>query len=174
MRAFVPHPLPPRNPPLLLQAPLLSRLNAATTAVQRLALAGAMVPSADWFLYGVVRKEAVLSSQIEGAQATLQDVLTYEATDQSQRLEDVREVCNYVAALTYVRRELANPKGLPLSVRLLCEAHRRLMQGARGAGKQPGQLRRSQNWIGGGRRASQSPARRPLIHLRNSSPISRR
>ncbi|MDX2200054.1 MAG: Fic family protein [Phycisphaerae bacterium] len=151
IRAFVPHPLPPLNPPLRLQTPLVTRLNAATTAVQRLALAGALVPSADWFLYGFVRKEAVLSSQIEGTQATLQDVLTYEATDHSQRLDDVREVCNYVDALTYARRELASPKGLPLSVRLMCEAHRRLMQGARGAGKQPGQLRRSQNWIGGTR-----------------------
>lgn len=151
VRAFVPHPLPPAKPPLLLSAPLRERLTAATEALERLALAGTMVPSADWFLYGFVRKEAVLSSQIEGTQATLQDVLTYEATDQAERPDDVREVCNYVEALTYARQQLAAPKGLPLSVRLLCEAHRRLMKGARGAGKQPGELRRSQNWIGGTR-----------------------
>jgi Fic family protein len=151
VRAFVPHTLPPGNPPLVLDVHLRERLSAATAALDRLALAGAMVPNADWFLFGFVRKEAVLSSQIEGTQATLQDVLTYEATDQAQRPDDVREVCNYVEALTYARRELAAPKGLPLSVRLLCEAHRRLMRGSRGAGKQPGRLRRSQNWIGGTR-----------------------
>jgi Fic family protein len=151
VRAFVPHPLPPARPPLALNAALVERLTAASAALDRLALAGAMVPSADWFLYGFVRKEAVLSSQIEGTQATLQDVLTYEATDQAQRLDDVREVCNYVAALTYARQQLATPRGLPLSVRLICEAHRRLMKGTRGASKQPGHLRRSQNWIGGTR-----------------------
>ncbi len=151
VRAFVPHPLPPANPPLAINAGLVERLTAASAALDRLALAGAMVPSADWFLYGFVRKEAVLSSQIEGTQATLQDVLTYEATDQAQRLDDVREVCNYVEALTYARQQLAAPQGLPLSVRLICEAHRRLMKGARGASKQPGRLRRSQNWIGGTR-----------------------
>lgn len=151
VRAFLPHPLPPANPPLALDAGLIERLTAASAALDRLGVAGAMVPSADWSLYGFVRKEAVLSSQIEGTQATLQDVLTYEATDQTQRPDDVREVCNYVEALTYARGQLASPQGLPLSIRLICETHRRLMKGARGAGKQPGQLRRSQNWIGGTR-----------------------
>ncbi len=73
-----------------------------------------MVPSTDWFLYGFVRKEAVITSRIEGTQATLRDVLTFEATD---RPDDVREVCNYVDALSYARGQLANPQGLPLSVR---------------------------------------------------------
>jgi Fic family protein len=93
----------------------------------------------------------VLTSQIEGTQTTLRDVLTYEATQQSDRPDDVEEVCNYVEALTYARKQLADPKGLALSTRLLCNAHRLLMRGARGAEKQPGEIRRSQNWIGGTR-----------------------
>jgi fido (protein-threonine AMPylation protein) len=110
-----------------------------------------MVPSPQWFIYGFVRQEAVVSSEIEGTQATLQDVVTYEATKQAERPDDVREVCNYVDALTYARAEIAKPKGLPLSSRLLCEAHKRLMRGVRGADRQPGEIRRSQNWIGGTR-----------------------
>ncbi|MEX2560804.1 MAG: Fic/DOC family N-terminal domain-containing protein, partial [Pirellulales bacterium] len=80
VRAFIPFPLPPRDPPLVLDESLASRLAGATAALGRLAVAGAVVPSADWFLYGFVRKEAVISSQIEGTQATLRDVLTFEAT----------------------------------------------------------------------------------------------
>ncbi len=110
-----------------------------------------MAPSADWFLYGFVRKEAVISSQIEGTQTTLKDVVTYEATREAERPEDVLEVCNYVDALSYARGEIASPSGLALSTRLLCEAHRRLMRGARGEEKLPGEIRRSQNWIGGTR-----------------------
>lgn len=154
VRAFRPLPLPPADPPLALNDDLNERLAAASAALDRLAVAGAMVPSADWFLYGFVRKEAVISSRIEGTQATLQDVLTYEATEKAERLDDVREVYNYVQALTYARGQLASPKGLPLSVRLICETHRRLMKGARGAGKQPGALRRTKNWIGGSRPGS--------------------
>src|SRR5690606_28128180 len=82
---------------------------------------------------------------------TLQDVLAYEAGEQAQRPDDVREVCNYIDALTYARRELARPKGLALTTRLLCQAHKRLMQGTRGSEKLPGEIRRSQNWIGGSR-----------------------
>ncbi len=149
VRAFVPSPLPPTRPPLVLDDELARRHAEAMVALGRLTVAGAMVPSADWFLYGFVRKEAVISSQIEGTQATLGDVLAYEATQQARRPEDVQEVCNYVEALTHARRQIARPKGLPLSARLLCEAHKRLMKGTRGADKQPGQLRRSQNWVGG-------------------------
>jgi Fic family protein len=123
----------------------------ATAALARLAVAGRMVPNADWFLYGFIRKEAVITSQIEGTQATLIDVLTYEATQKAKRPQDAQEVCNYVDALAYARREISASKGLPLSMRLLCEAHKRLMRGARGAEKQPGQIRTSQNWIGGSR-----------------------
>lgn len=151
VRAFIPFPLPPRDPPLVLDETLASRLGSATAALGRLAVAGAVVPSADWFLYGFVRKEAVISSQIEGTQATLRDVLTFEATRKADHPDDVKEVCNYVEALSYARREMARPKGLPLSTRLLCQAHKRLMRGVRGADKQPGEIRRSQNWIGGTR-----------------------
>ena len=151
VRAFIPRPLPPAEPPLLLDASLQSLLADTNAAVGRLAVAGKMVSSADWFLYGFVRKEAVISSQIEGTQATLRDVLTFEATKKSDRPDDVEEVCNYLDALSYARREISRPKGLPLSMRLLCEAHKRLMRGVRGAEKEPGQVRRSQNWIGGTR-----------------------
>lgn len=151
VRAFVPIPLPPNDPPLMLDENSTALLAKATAAVERLAVAGTMVPSASWFLYGFVRKEAVISSQIEGTQATLRDVLTYEATHKADRLDDVREVCNYVDALSFARREIDRPQGLPLSTRLLCEAHKRLMRGVRGAEKQPGEIRRSQNWIGGTR-----------------------
>ena len=151
VRAFVPHPLPPKRPVLRVEAELAESHAAAAAAVSRLEVAGAMVPSPDWFLYGFVRKEAVVSSQIEGTQATLEDVVAYEATHQSQRPADVEEVCNYVDALTYARSELAKPKGLPLCTRLLCAVHKRLMQGARGSEKDPGAIRTSQNWIGGTR-----------------------
>ncbi len=151
VRAFIPHPLPPKDPPLTLDANLQGLLAEAMAALGRLAVAGTMVPSADWFLYGFVRKEAVISSQIEGTQATLQDVLAFEATQKTDRPEDIQEVCNYVEALSYARREIARTKGLPLSMRLLCQAHKRLMKGTRGAEKQPGEIRRSQNWIGGTR-----------------------
>jgi Fic family protein len=151
VRAFIPNELPPRDPPLRLDEALTQSLNDATAAVGRLAVAALMVPSADWFLYGFVRKEAVISSQIEGTQATLQDVVAYEATERSDHPEDVHEVCNYLDALNYARRELSRPKGLPLSTRLLCGAHQRLMKGVRGAEKQPGDVRTSQNWIGGNR-----------------------
>jgi Fic family protein len=115
-----------------------------------------MVPSLDWFLYAFVRKEAVLSSQIEGTQTTLVDLLAFEAQgEESEQTSppnaDLEEVCNYLEALAYARTELADPKGLPLSMRLLNETHQRLMRGARGAEKLPGQVRCSQNWIGGSR-----------------------
>jgi len=123
VRAFVPHPLPPANPPLVLDERMTRLLSQATAAVDRLGVAGALVPSAD-FLYGFVRKEAVVSSQIEGTQATLEDVLAFEATHKAERPDDVEEVCNYVDALTWARRELSKPKGLPLSTngrrRLTC------------------------------------------------------
>jgi len=151
VQAFVPHPLPPAEPPLDLSGSLGAKCSDALMALARLEVAAHLVPSASWFLYGFVRKEAVLTSQIEGTQATLRDVLEFEATDQADHPEDVEEVCNYVDALTYARREMAKPKGLPLSTRLLCEAHKRLMKGVRGSNKQPGTIRKSQNWIGGTR-----------------------
>lgn len=151
VRAFVPHPLPPASPPLEISPALQRQLDCAMAGLGRLVVAADLVPSADWFLYGFVRKEALITSQIEGTQATLQDVLAFEAGQEPQRPDDVQEVCNYIAALDYCQRELARPKGLPLATRLLCEAHRRLMKGARGGDKGPGDIRQSQNWIGGSR-----------------------
>jgi Fic family protein len=150
VRAFVPGSLPPRNPPLEMGA-LDAPHAAAQTALARLAVAGGMLSSPGWFIYGFVRKEAVLTSQIEGTQATLMDLVTYEATRQTERPDDVREVCNYIDALEYAREQIASPAGLPLSTRLLCGAHKRLMRGVRGKDKLPGEVRRSQNWIGGTR-----------------------
>ncbi len=151
--AFIPRALPPARPPLVLDT-LDQPLRAAEQALVRLELAGEMVPSLDWFLYAFVRKEAVLSSQIEGTQATLVDLLTFEAQDGERGAVpnvDVEEVCNYLDALSFARAQLADPKGLPLSMRLLDQTHRRLMRGVRGAEKVPGELRQSQNWIGGSR-----------------------
>jgi Fic family protein len=149
--AFVPFALPPADPPLLVDETMRNLLTAGETGLARLTLAAEMVPSLAWFLYGFVRKEAVLSSQIEGTQTTLIDLLTFEATDTRESTSDVEEVCNYVDALAFARGELKSPRGLPLSIRLLNEAHARLMRGMRGADKQPGEIRRSQNWVGGTR-----------------------
>jgi len=150
--AFIPAPLPPDGPPLALEGGVLERLQSAEQALARLDLAGKMVPSIDWFIYAFVRKEAVVSSQIEGTQATLIDLLSFEVEESPGAPgADVEEVCNYLDALAYARGELAKPAGLPLSTRLLNETHLRLMRGARGADKQPGEIRRTQNWIGGTR-----------------------
>jgi Fic family protein len=120
--------------------------------LSRLDAAGRMVPALDWFVYSFVRKEAVISSQIEGTQASLADLLTAEAeAPVDAPPEDVEEICNYLDALTYARDQLRRPKGLPLSLRLLNGAHRRLLAGSRGQHKSPGNVRKSQNWIGGTR-----------------------
>jgi Fic family protein len=152
--AFIPDALPPGRPPLKLNRATRELLRVAEHRLVRLELAGVMIPSLDWFIYAFVRKEAVLSSQIEGTQATLADLLAYEVgapLDERSREVEVREICNYLDALAYARKQLARNDGLPLSIRLLNEAHRRLMKGVRGAGKLPGEIRRSQNWIGGTR-----------------------
>ncbi len=150
VRAFIPAPLPPRDPPLDLEA-LGPRIARASERLRLLDLAGDLVPSVDWFVYAFVRKEAVLSAQIEGTQATLMDLLEVEASGEAPTDADVEEVCGYLEALNYAWAELDRDAGLPISMRLLSEAHKRLLSGARGAHKQPGEVRRSQNWIGGTR-----------------------
>jgi Fic family protein len=151
--AFVPHPLPPSGPPLALDANATELLRGAEHGLTRLDLAGEMVPSIEWFLYAFVRKEAVLSSQIEGTQASLVDLLRVEAgaSPEGATEEDVEEVSNHLAALAHARSQISRKGGLPLSIRLLNQAHRRLLKGVRGADKRPGEIRRSQNWIGGTR-----------------------
>jgi Fic family protein len=151
VHAFLPSPLPPSDPPIALTGPLGEAIHQAERALAKLDVAGALVPSLDWFLYAFVRKEAVLSSQIEGTQASLVDLLSFEATTDEAPTDDVEEVCNYVEALTWARTQLADPAAPPLSMRLLNGAHARLMAGVRGADKHPGEVRRSQNWIGGPR-----------------------
>lgn len=149
--AFVPYALPPRDPPLELTGELATLLARAEEQVRLLDLAGDLVPSIEWFVYAFVRKEAVLSAQIEGTQATLMDLLEVEASGEEPTDADIEEVCCYVSALSYAWDELGRETGLPISLRLLSETHRRLLRGARGSQKQPGEVRRSQNWIGGTR-----------------------
>jgi len=150
VKAFVPEPLPPQRPEITSES--YQELNyKAEMVLARLAGVAALVPSVDWLLYGAIRKEALLTSQIEGTQATITDLFDNEAGIQVNNTDDVEEVVNYIAAYRLVRENLRDPKGLPISVRLLCKAHKVLLKGIRGAGKQPGQLRRSQNWLGGTR-----------------------
>lgn len=150
VRAFVPHPLPPTAPAL--EPAVFAALNRqAELALARLAGVSGLVPSVDWLLYSAIRKEALLTSQIEGTEATLTDLFDEEAGFKVSNTDDVEEVTNYLRAFHRVQEQLRAPKGLPISMRLLCDAHRLLLDGARGAGKQPGALRQSQNWIGGTR-----------------------
>lgn len=151
-QAFVPAPLPPPLTPEQLAA-LAEPLREAESALARLDLAGEMIPSLDWFLYAFVRKEALLSSEIEGTQATLVDVMAWEQVQQTggSDPDDIEEVSNYVAAVNHAFAEVHSPTGVPISVRLLNDCHRILMRGVRGASKQPGELRKSQNWVGGSR-----------------------
>lgn len=150
VRAFVPNLLTPLNPPLA-DTSFIDLNRQAELALARLAGVSGLVPSVDWLLYSAIRKEALLTSQIEGTQATLTDLFDEEAGFEVSNTDDVEEVTNYLSAFKLVQEQLRDPRGLPLSARLLCDAHRVLLNGVRGTGKQPGELRRSQNWIGGTR-----------------------
>lgn len=150
VRAFVPRALPPGDPPLAM-ADFAALNQAAELALARLSAVAGLVPSVDGLLYSAIRKEALLTSQIEGTQATLADLFDDEAGLAISNTDDVEEITNYLRAFRLVQSHLRDPQGLPISVRLLCDAHRLLLDGVRGAGKQPGELRRSQNWIGGTR-----------------------
>ena len=150
VRAFVPHALPPAAP--VLDASSYAELNrTAELSLARLQGVAGLVPSIDWLLYSAIRKEALLTSQIEGTQVTLIDLFDKEAGLAVSNTDDVEEVTNYLRASRWTQDTLRDPKGLPMSVRLMRQAHRLLMDGARGAGRQPGELRKSQNWIGGTR-----------------------
>ncbi len=148
-RAFVPRPLPP-DPPLLLDDELQDLAERANRALGRLDGVAALLPDRSLFLYFYVRKEAVLSSQIEGTQSSLSDLLLHEeALAPGLLVDDVVEVSRYVAAMNHGLRRLR--EGFPLSLRLLREIHGVLLEGSRGGEKTPGDFRRSQNWIGGTR-----------------------
>ena len=149
VRAFVPDPLPP-DPPIDWTPELQDKFDQALLSLGRLDAVSELLPDAHLFLYMYVRKEAVLSSMIEGTQSSLSDLLLYEL-DQAPGvpLDDVREVSNYVAALYHGLERLA--QGMPISLRLFREIHEILLTGGRGGNQTPGEFRRSQNWIGGSR-----------------------
>lgn len=150
VQAFVPNPLPPANPALALET-FVELNRAAELALARLSGVASLAPSVDWLLYSAIRKEALLTSQIEGAQASLTDLFDSEAGGIVRNADDVEEVTNYLRAFRFVQENLRSSDGLPVSLRLICEAHHLLMEGVRGGSKQPGEIRRSQNWIGGAR-----------------------
>lgn len=149
VRAFIPRPLPPA--PAIRRDSYLDLNHQAELALARLSGLAGLAGSFEWFTHGALLKEALLTSQIEGNRATLADHFNKEAGITAANTDDVEEVTNYLRAFRLVQENLRDPRGLPLSVRLLCEAHRLLLDGVRGATKQPGELRRSQNWIGGTR-----------------------
>ena len=145
-RAFLPAALPP-DPPVAYSGELQTLLSAADRDLARLDAIASLLPNPDLFVAMYVRHEAVLSSQIEGTQSTLEDVLAYEADAvRDDTPKDVAEVVNYVRAMNHGLTRLPD---LPLSLRLLREIHAELMQGVRGGDKSPGEFRTSQNWIGG-------------------------
>ncbi len=147
-RAFIPKPLPP-EPPLKLDVEIQHLVEKAMLALGRLDGLATVLPEPAIFIYSYVRKEAVLSSQIEGTQSSLSDLLLFEKEGLAGvPLDDVQEVSNYVAAMNYGLERL---KELPLSFRLLKEIHKVLLAKGRGNEKEPGEFRRSQNWVGGSR-----------------------
>ncbi len=144
-RAFVPAPLPPK-PPVRMGSDLTRLLSDADRALGRLDGVASVLPNPDLFVAMYVRQEAVLSSQIEGTQSTLEDVLEFEADGTtSDQPRDIEEVVNYVTAMKYGLQRLDT---FPLSLRLLREIHDKLLTGVRGQDRQPGNFRTSQNWIG--------------------------
>jgi Fic family protein len=143
--AFIPAPLPP-DPAIDIDAELSRDLSEADRALGRLDGVATVLPNPDLFVSMYVRQEAVLSSQIEGTQSTLEDVLQFEIDSKGREFpKDIREVVNYVSAMNYGLERL---KTLPLSLRLIREIHGKLLEGVRGANRTPGEFRASQNWIG--------------------------
>ena len=165
VRAFVPHPLPP-VPEVDFQEDLRRPLEAATTALGRLDAVTELLPDATVFVYGYVRKEAVLSSQIEGTQSSLSDLMLHEAGGApGAPVSDVLETSNAVAALNHGVERLRG--GFPLSNRLMREMHARLLATGRGAAMMPGEFRRSQNWIGGSRPGNAAFVPPPPNHVQD-------
>ena len=149
VKAFVPHPLPPK-PALEISNSLRDAIDQAHLELGRLDGIATILPDTSLFLYMYIRKEAVLSSQIEGTQSSLSDLLLFEMEGApGVPLDDVREVSNYVAAMEHGLKRLR--KGFPLCNRLICEIHEKLLSKGRGAERKPGEFRTSQNWIGGTR-----------------------
>jgi len=152
VRSFVPFPLPPK-PPLLIDPALREEIDQALISLGRLDSVTALLPDIDLFLYTYVRKEAVLSSQIEGTKSSLSDLLLFELEEMpGVPLDDVTEVSSYVAAINHGLKRLQ--EDFPLSSRLVREMHKILLSEGRGREKDPGEFRRSQNWIQGTRPGS--------------------
>ncbi|MGH7725782.1 MAG: Fic family protein [Candidatus Eiseniibacteriota bacterium] len=146
--AFIPAPLPPQ-PPLVMDTRMEEALEGASHALGKLDGVTLMLPDPALFLYSYIRKEAVLSSQIEGTQSTLSDLLLFEsAAVPGAPTDDVREVSNYVAAINHGLARIRK-QDFPLVLRLVREMHALLLKDDRGASKDPGEFRRSQNWLGG-------------------------
>ncbi len=143
-KAFIPAPLPP-NPPIVLEGNLQALLSRADMALARLDGLGQVLPNVNLFIAMYVKKEALLSSQIEGTQASLENLFAAELGDTPENINDVEEVVNYVKALNYGLERL---REFPMSLRLIREIHAVLMAGVRGGNKTPGEFRKSQNWIG--------------------------
>jgi len=149
VRAFVPAPLPP-SPPIDWTTGLRASFDEALLALGRLDSVTTLLPDVSLFLYTYVRKEAVLSSMIEGTQSSLSDLLLFELEEEpGVPLDDVQEVSNYVSAMDYGLKRIRGD--FPMSLRLRRGIHKRLLAHGRGSGKTPGEFRRSQNWIGGTR-----------------------
>ena len=144
-QTFIPAPLPP-DPPLTMDSELTRLLSDADRSLGRLDGIGSVLPNPDLFVAMYVRQEAVLSSQIEGTQSTLEDVLQFEVDPKHADVpKDIEEVVNYVSAMNYGIERLDT---LPLSLRLIREVHSKLLKGVRGAHRDPGEFRKTQNWIG--------------------------
>jgi len=143
-RAFMPASLPPK-PAVKIEGDLQNLLSRADMALARLDGVAQILPNVDLFIAMYVKKEALLSSQIEGTQASLDDLFAYESGEKIENLNDVKEVVNYVKAMNYGIERL---QSLPMSLRLIKEIHAILLEGVRGSEKDPGEFKRSQNWIG--------------------------
>jgi Fic family protein len=144
-KAFIPHPLPP-DPAVAFDDEMHSLLSKADRTLARLDGVTSVLPDPDLFIAMYVKKEALLSSQIEGTQASLEGVLEFEADmPLKEDINQVTEVINYIRAMNHGMERL---KTLPMSLRLIKEIHRTLMEGVRGADKTPGEFKRSQNWVG--------------------------
>lgn len=144
-KAFIPADLPP-DPPIDMDSELVSLLSSADRCLGRLDGATSVLPNPDLFVAMYVRQEAVLSSQIEGTQSTLEDVLEFEIDEQgNEHPKDIQEVVNYINAMNYGLQRLNE---LPLCLRLIREIHQKLLDGVRGSDRSPGEFRKSQNWIG--------------------------
>ena len=143
-KAFIPNPLPP-NPPIRIEGEIQHLLTNANIAIGKMDTMGYLAPNLEHIIAMYVRKEALLSSQIEGTQASLEDIFEYENQIPIKNINDVKEVVNYIKALNHGMKRLAE---FPMSIRLIKEIHEILLEGARGKEKTPGEFRKSQNWIG--------------------------